>query len=471
MTKVLVIGMNGRGLMPTTPRKARVLLKEQRAKVIRKTPFTIRLLYKTGCACQEVTLGIDTGSQHIGVSVTSGNKVLEKSEWKLRSTMEKKSLLEARKILRRSRRYRKTRYRHPKFKAHTKRVYSEKPVTHNGHLTHWKKVLAKYQSDRPKGWLPPSVQSKVNIHIMVIKRYLEALPDSAKMRIELGRFDMAKIQNPDIKGTDYQYGPQYGYENIKAYVFARDGYKCQCCHKKGGSQRKDGTIVKLIAHHIDYRSKASTDNPKRIATVCDRCHSAENHKPGGELYDWMIKGRKFSRGMRDMTMENIVSARLAESFPDASFTYGNFTKANRETIGLKKSHANDAVAIAMYDQITKEGLTSVIDAKTTTFYKQVRRKKRSLHEANPRKGRKEPNRTAKRNRKNVKSVGRFSLYDKVQYNGRTGWITGFAGQTAYIQDIDGNYITYEGKNYKNISLSKLVLLSKGKNWILDIKQE
>ena len=72
---VLVIGMNGVGLMPTTPRKARILIQAGKAKVHRKTPFTIRLLYKTGSATQETVLGIDTGSQHIGVAIVTGNTV------------------------------------------------------------------------------------------------------------------------------------------------------------------------------------------------------------------------------------------------------------------------------------------------------------------------------------------------------------------------------------------------------------
>ena len=83
---VLVIGMNGIGLMPTTPRKARILIRQKKAKVVRKMPFTIRLLYKTGSATQHVELGIDTGSQHIGVAVVADNKVLQKSEHVLRST-------------------------------------------------------------------------------------------------------------------------------------------------------------------------------------------------------------------------------------------------------------------------------------------------------------------------------------------------------------------------------------------------
>lgn len=90
---VLVIGMNGIGLMPTTACKARKLLEAKKAKVYSKMPFTIKLLYKTGCAVQNISLGIDTGSQHIGVAVTTDNCVQLKDEHELRSTMEKRKRL------------------------------------------------------------------------------------------------------------------------------------------------------------------------------------------------------------------------------------------------------------------------------------------------------------------------------------------------------------------------------------------
>lgn len=48
--RVYVICLNGRGVMPTTERKARVLLSRGRAETVGKVPFTIRFLYKTGCA-------------------------------------------------------------------------------------------------------------------------------------------------------------------------------------------------------------------------------------------------------------------------------------------------------------------------------------------------------------------------------------------------------------------------------------
>lgn len=84
---VLVIGQNGRTLMPTTTRKARILLKENKASVVCRHPFTIHLWYKTGCATQEGSIGIDTGSQHIGVGVTCRNKVILKDEHELRSSI------------------------------------------------------------------------------------------------------------------------------------------------------------------------------------------------------------------------------------------------------------------------------------------------------------------------------------------------------------------------------------------------
>lgn len=144
---VLVIGQNGRTLMPTTTRKARILLKENKASVVCRHPFTIHLWYKTGCATQEGSIGIDTGSQHIGVGVTCRNKVILKDEHELRSSMEKRSLMETRATMRRGRRYRKVRYRKPKWRHHTKRMYFEKA---NRKGQHWRKVKTTTQSPRPK---------------------------------------------------------------------------------------------------------------------------------------------------------------------------------------------------------------------------------------------------------------------------------------------------------------------------------
>ena len=149
-------------LMPTSERKARLLLKQGKAFVEQKVPFTIRLNYKTGSTTQLGYLGIDTGSQHIGVSVVrEDGTVLHKEEIGLRDSMSKRKLLEAKASLRRGRRYRKTRYRHPKWRPKTKRVYCEVPDRKG---RHWQKKKITFTSKRPKdGYRHPCSQKQIII--------------------------------------------------------------------------------------------------------------------------------------------------------------------------------------------------------------------------------------------------------------------------------------------------------------------
>ena len=457
---VFVVGLTEKRLMPTTNQKARKLLQSGKAKVYCYKPFTIKLLYQTGGATQPVCMGVDTGSQNIGISVCANEKVYEKTEIALRSSMEKRSLMETRREYRRGRRYRKVRYRHFKWNIRTKRVYNVIP---NKKGRHWRKVDFTYQANRPEGWLPPSLQSKVEHHVRWIQRYLNVLPQDTRLTIEVGRFDMAHMKDPTIRGELYQQGPQYEYQNVKAYVFDRDGYCCKVCKAKAGTVRKDGTTVKLKAHHIQYRSKGATDNPEQMVSVCDYCHTPKAHQEGGILYQWMAENKQFKRGYRDATTMNVLRIRLLEAFPKAQFTYGNITATDRERLLLPKGHGNDATAIALKGS----DITKIKDRNIVTIFKQVRSKKRSLHEANPRKGRSRKNITAKRNPKNTKTVGGFYLWDKVETkDNQTGYISGFTGTSAYIVDTSGNYIIPKGKTYKQHTLSSLKRIHPGGNWIV-----
>ena len=464
-TVVFVIGFTGKRLMPTSPAKARKLLQAGKATIYQKRPFTIQLNYKTGATTQETVLGIDTGSQHIGVAVIAGEDVAYKAEITLRDSMEKRSLIEKRAEFRRNRRYRKTRYRRPKFRHHTKRVYSEKLVTRKStkNKTHWVKVPADMGTSRPKGWLPPSIQSKLDHHIAWINRFLDVLPEGTKLNLELARFDIARMKDPSIHGEMYQRGPLYDYENVKAYVFARDHYRCKLCHKKGSSKREDESTVKLVAHHVLLKKEGATDNPEYLATVCNYCHTTENHNEGGELYKWYKENKRFARGFRDATLMNIVCKRLKEQYPFASYTYGNITAADRDRFKLEKSHANDAVAIAAKD------MEKVNDIPYTLFYQQVRKKKRSLFEAKPRKGTPDkPNVEAKRNPKNMKSANGVCLFDKVKTNsGAIGWVTSFAsgGYQVRLMDKYGKKLLVEGKEYDNRLTSTVAPMGHNNNWV------
>lgn len=447
--KVFVIGSNGIGLMPTTPRKARILLKSGKATVVQKNPFTIRLNYKTGSATQDVSLGIDTGEQHIGIAVTSGNTVLYKGEVELRKSMEKRVLMEKRKAFRNLRRYRKVRYRHPKFRFVRKRVYSEK-ADRKGR--HWHTAENNIMTNRHEGWLPPSIQSKINHHIGWITKFQKTLPLRTRTVIEVARFDIQRMQNPEIHGELYQRGRMYGFENKKAYVLAKFGYTCPICKHKFDNEHK------ARLHHVGYKSKGATDNPDEYAPICDKCHTNGNHEKG-EVLDKLRRDCK-RKEYREPTFMNILRRRMYAAFPNAGFTYGNVTNTDRKVLNLPKTHANDAVAVSLMGM----GISSVRDLDKTCYFKQVRRKKRSLHEANPRKGRSEPNRTAKRNNKNVKSAGGFSLYDTVCFGNTRGYITGFSnGSSAYVVNFKGEYVFPTGQKYPKVQLSKLKTVSKRTN--------
>src|SRR5229473_2077768 len=136
---VYVLNCHGEPLMPCQPRKARLLLQEGKAKVVRMVPFTIQLLYGSSGYTQEVSLGIDAGTQHIGVSATTEKSILFEAEVKPRTDIQE--LLATRKQFRRARRSRKTRYRKARFLNRRK----------------------------PEGWLAPSVEHKVAVHLKTMR--------------------------------------------------------------------------------------------------------------------------------------------------------------------------------------------------------------------------------------------------------------------------------------------------------------
>ena len=146
---VYVLNQNGQPLMPTENHaKVRILIKNKKAKMVKKCPFTIQLTYDSTNYTQEITLGVDSGSKHIGLSATTKSKVLFESDIELRNDIV--DLLSTRRQNRRTRRNHKTRYRKPRFN----------------------------NRKRKDGWLAPSVQNKVDSHLTVIRKVHEILPVS-----------------------------------------------------------------------------------------------------------------------------------------------------------------------------------------------------------------------------------------------------------------------------------------------------
>ena len=217
---VYVLNKDGHPLMPTSRHgKVRHLLKEGKAKVIKRCPFTIQLLYNSTNYTQPISLGVDAGSKVIGLSATTNTKELFASNITIRNDIV--NLLSTRRQNRRARRSHKTRYRQPRF---NNRVSSKK-----------------------QGWLAPSIQNKIETHLTCIKRVHDILPIT-NIVVEVASFDIQKIKNPSISGVEYQQGEQLNFWNVKECVLHRDNQICQCC--KGKS--KDNI---LNEHNIERRKK------------------------------------------------------------------------------------------------------------------------------------------------------------------------------------------------------------------------
>ena len=325
---VYVLNMRGHPLMPTTPRKTRILLQEGKAKVIRRTPFTIQLTSATGETKQEIVLGIDSGYEYVGLSAITEKKELYSAEVKLRTDLVK--LNSERRQYRRTRRGRNTRYRQPRFDNRKK----------------------------PEGWLAPSIQHKLDSHIKLINKVKELLPIS-RIDIEVAAFDIQKIKNPDISGTDYQNGVQKDSWNVREYILHRDNHTCQACHSKS----KDPI---LETHHLISR-QVGGDAPDNLLTLCQTCH--EKVSKGKLKLDI-----KLPAGFKPETFMSIVRWKLVNMLRKAgnivTHTYGYITKSIRIAMGLEKSHNTDAFVIAGGTMQERNPITFII--------KQVRKCNRKL---------------------------------------------------------------------------------------------
>ena len=143
-------------------------------------------------------------------------------------------------------------------------------------------------------------------------------------------------------------------------------------------------------------------------------------------------------------------------------TYGSETTPKRKKIDLDKTHYNDEIVISGINNINEND-------KEWLLIKQFHKKKRSLHEATVRKGRKTPNRDQKRNRRNTSCRQGFFINDKVFVLSKKGYITGFTTDGAYVKDDEDNYITLPNKTYKQVSISKLRLKHHNNNWQYIVK--
>ena len=401
---VYVLNINGQPLMPTNRHgKVKCLLKQGKAKVIRRCPFTIKLLYQSTAYTQNLTLGVDTGSGIIGTAVSKDNgNIVYMSETIVRNDITDKMTQRAK--YRRNRRNRKTRYR----------------------KTRWLNRKNSIKTDR----FSPTMQSKLHSHVKEIE-YIKSILPVTTMVLETGQFDThlmknPSLANPNVKHWGYQKGANYGFENTKAMVLNRDNYTCQCCKGK----HKDS---KLEVHHIVFRSQGGSDEESNLITLCHTCNKDLHSGKINPKLKGKVKGT-----LKYATQMNSIRKQLFRVYPDAIETFGYVTKANRLALGIDKKHYYDACTIATQGNIfiVKSNLYKKKCVSDGDFQKTKGiRSEQSIV---------------------TDKICGFRKFDKVKYFGKEYFIKGrMSTGYAILMDIDGHKINFSTmpKGYKIPKLS------------------
>jgi hypothetical protein len=411
MNVVYVLSPDRMPLMPCACVIARLLLKQGKAEVVRRTPFTIKLLFQPeDTYAQPLTLGVDTGSAVVGSAVADENgAVLYLSEVEIRNDIAK--TMKERATSRRNRRTRKTRYRPARWLNRKNSIKTE-------HFS-------------------PTMRSKIEAHLREI-RFVKSLLPLTSIVLETGTFDPHALKNPAVlqKKWLYQKGINYGYANTKAYVLTRDGYACQHCKGKSKDTR-------LEVHHVIFRSQNGSDEEANLLTLCKTCHDGLHAGTITLKHTGKKKGT-----LRHATQMNSIRVQLLRQV-EAEETWGYVTKEHRLLAGLPKEHIFDATMIAT------RGVTPIFRTSTVLSKRCV-----ADGDYQQTKG------VRSEQQINTGKIRGFRKFDKVRYEGKDYFIKGrMSTGYAILMDISGNKV-----DLKPIpKFEKMKRVSTRSSWIMTQK--
>ncbi len=340
--RVFVIGADKKPLMPCRPARARILLKKGRAVVWFITPFTIMLIDRTQANCepnQPIIFKVDPGAETTGIALLQMRRgqleVIWAANLKHRGSFIKKRL-DKRRAVRRSRRNRKTRYRQPRFNN---------------------------RRGRPRGWLPPSLQSRVNNVYHWCQKLIKKAPISS-IEVETTRFDTQKMVNPEISGVMYQQGTLAGYQ-VREYLLEKWKRKCAYCSIRG---------IPLQIEHIRPKSKLGSDRISNLTLACEACNQAKGNQ---DIQVYLAHDTKrltriltqTQRPLRSAAIMNATRYAIGDALKTlglpTSFWTGARTKFNRLTQGYPKEHWIDAACVGESGANVRIKLNQVLHIKAT----------------------------------------------------------------------------------------------------------
>ncbi|NEO42038.1 MAG: HNH endonuclease [Moorea sp. SIOASIH] len=313
-----VLDKNLEPLDPCHPARARKLLNNGRARVFKRYPFTIVLLDRTveDSVTHPHRLKIDPGSKVTGMAVVQEQSYRVTHALEIEHRTEQiKNALDSRRALRRGRRNRKLRYRKRRF---LNRIC-------------------------PEGWLAPSFESRVANVETWVGRMIRVCPISA-LSMELVRFDMQKMQNPEIRGVEYQRGELFGFE-VKEYLLQKWERKCAYCSAKE---------TPLEIEHIQALSKGGSNRVSNLTLACRPCNQAKGNKP---VEAFLKKKPDVLKQVLAQALAPLKDAAAVNStrwellrrlkgygFPVETGTGGR-TKFNRKLRNIPKTHWTDAACV------------------------------------------------------------------------------------------------------------------------------
>jgi 5-methylcytosine-specific restriction endonuclease McrA len=312
MQRVLVVDKNRKPLMPCQPARARTLLRQGKAAILRRFPFTIILKERDDGKTQAIQMKLDTGAKTTGFVLVAAFKrgfcCIWAAELEHRGFEVRDNLLQRHQI-RRSRRHRKTRYRAARFLNRRK----------------------------GQGWLAPSLLSRLQNLETWFRRLVKFSP-ICQLALEMAKFDTQLLQNPEISGIEYQQGELLGYE-IREYLLLKWEYHCAYCGAKD---------CPLEIEHIIPKSRGGSNRLSNLTLACHSCNQKKGNRTASEFGYPKIQAQA-KKPLADAAVMNTLRWAIFERFQSFGLPIetgtGGHTKFNRSRQTYPKAHWIDAACV------------------------------------------------------------------------------------------------------------------------------
>ena len=324
-------------------------------------------------------------------------------------------------------------------KLETRRMYR---CNRRNRLWYRKPRFDNRKKSKPKCWLAPSINHKLDSHIRLVEKIKQLLPITRTI-IEVASFDIQKMQKSTIQGVEYQQGTLFGY-TIRNYLLLKWNHQCVYCKKRN---------IPLEIDHIIPRSRGGTNRVENQTNACKSCNLKKGNKLASEcpanFREIILTIQQGARKtFKEATFMTMVRWKMVEQL-DCHYTYGDTTKYNRTRLELSKSHVNDAFIIAG---------GSIQEFSRSFDVKQIRRNNRSLQ----------------KNRKGFKRSIRKQRYsyqpnDLVHYNNQVYRVNGTHCKGARVMLFPPT----KKNSLKSVSVKKIerVIYGKGLSFTLNSSPE